>query len=81
MLRSGFFVTGANMTHGHMSTPDFDDGVLIAYEASQLNFQRTELAVPSDYETGLGEKEAGEGVFGLRRALQVAGEAAVLMSL
>jgi len=82
MLRSGLYLAGANRAlKGVTPAPDMDDGILTAYEASQLDLQGTELVVLSACETGLGKTEAGEGIFGLRRALQVAGAEAVLMSL
>jgi len=82
MLRSGLYLTGANRTLEGRKTPaDMDDGVLTAYEATQLNLQGTELVVLSACETGLGESQNGEGVFGLRRALQEAGAETVLMSM
>jgi CHAT domain-containing protein len=82
MLRSGLFFAGANRTRaGVVPAPGQDDGVLTAYEASQLNLQGTELVVLSACETGLGEQSNGEGVFGLRRALQEAGAESVMMSM
>src|SRR5208282_2103897 len=82
MLRSGLFFAGADRAEsGQAPAAGMEDGVLTAYEATQLNLQGTELVVLSACETGLGESQNGEGVFGLRRALQEAGAESVLMSM
>ena len=82
MLRSGLYFAGANRARLGVAAPaELEDGVLTAYEAMGLNLQGTELVVLSACQTGLGQVKNGEGVFGLRRALEVAGAEAVLMSL
>lgn len=82
MLRSGLLFAGAERSYsGAPPLPGLDDGVLTAYEATSLNLQGTELVVLSACNTGQGEVQNGEGVFGLRRALQEAGAQAVMMSL
>jgi CHAT domain-containing protein len=82
MLRAGLFFAGADrVRQGATPEQGVDDGVLTAFEASQLNLQGTELVVLSACETGLGKEVNGEGVFGLRRGLQEAGADAVMMSM
>jgi tetratricopeptide (TPR) repeat protein len=82
MLRSGLYFAGANRTlAGKGGTAETDNGVLTAMEAANLNLRGTELVVLSACNTGQGEVRNGEGVFGLRRALEEAGAQHVLMSL
>jgi CHAT domain-containing protein/tetratricopeptide (TPR) repeat protein len=79
LLVSGLAFAGANQRA--RAKPDQDDGILTAEEISGMNLQGTEWAVLSACDTGLGEVKAGEGVFGLRRAFQIAGVRTVIMSL
>ena len=82
MLRSGLYFAGANRTlAGKPAASGLDNGVLTAMEAGSLNLRGTELVVLSACNTGQGDVKNGEGVFGLRRALQEAGAQSVLMSL
>jgi CHAT domain-containing protein/tetratricopeptide (TPR) repeat protein len=79
LLLSGLALAGANRRQ--TAAPGEDDGVLTAEEVASLNLKGVEWAVLSACDTGLGEVKAGEGVFGLRRAFQVAGARTVIMSL
>ncbi|WP_446396470.1 CHAT domain-containing tetratricopeptide repeat protein [Coleofasciculus sp. E1-EBD-02] len=58
-----------------------EDGILTAQEMSLLNLMGTKLVVLSTVDTGLGYLEAGEGVYGFRRALVLAGSESQVTSL
>ena len=79
LLCSGLALAGANRRQA--ATPTAEDGILTAEEIAALDLGGVEWAVLSACETGLGEIATGEGVFGLRRAFQVAGTRSVITSL
>ena len=83
MIRSGLIMAGGNHAWktGKPLQPDMEDGILTAYEVSQVNLSNTELVVLSACETGLGDIEGNEGVYGLQRAFRVAGAKNLIMSL
>ncbi|MBD79239.1 MAG: hypothetical protein CL840_09990 [Crocinitomicaceae bacterium] len=83
LLRSGLLFTGAGELLANNNIYDFNkkDGILTAYEAMNLNLDNTELVVLSACETGRGEIESGEGVYGLQRSFLVAGADNVVMTL
>ncbi|MER0203689.1 MAG: CHAT domain-containing protein, partial [Nitrosomonas sp.] len=76
LLRSGLALANANRLESGE-----DDGVLTAMEAANLDLWGTQLVVLSACETGVGEVQNGQGVFGLRRALVIAGSETQVMSL
>lgn len=83
LVRSGLAFAGANRIFNNPAwdPQNGDDGILTAFEVSGLNLTRTELVVLSGCETGVGRIQSGEGVFGLRRAFQLAGAQSLVMSL
>jgi CHAT domain-containing protein len=77
MIRSGIVLSGAD-SYSDLSP---EDGILTAYEATNLSLDSSQLVVLSACETGIGETKNGEGVYGLQRGLKVAGVENILMSL
>lgn len=83
MMRSGLLLSGANYAwkENKSNNEDEEDGILTAYEISQMNLSSTELVVLSACETGLGDIQGNEGVYGLQRAFKIAGVKYLIMSL
>jgi hypothetical protein len=76
LLRSGLALAGANLRSDLHS-----EGILTASEVSSLNLWGTKLVTLSACQTGVGEVKNGEGVYGLRRAVFMAGAETLVMSL
>lgn len=80
MTRSGLIFSGAqNTLNGELLAND--NGWLNSYEASFLNLKGTELVVLSACDTGMGDIQNGKGVFGLQRAIRLAGAESLIMSM
>lgn len=71
-LRSVLFFADANRS---------EQGTMTALEVAQLNLWGTKLVALSACDTGVGEVKNGDGVYGLRRALVLAGSEAQMISL
>ncbi len=81
---SGLVLAGANRQgEAGIAREDShdDDGILTAEEIGALDLTGVSWAVLSACDSGLGQVERGEGVFGLRRAFQVAGARTVISSI
>ena len=82
MMRSGLLLAGANKYWGKPAQNlTSDDGILTASEISNLDLSACQLVVMSACETGLGQINGSEGVFGLQRAFKMAGVKNIIMSL
>lgn len=76
---SGLAFAGANRRAE--AGPELEDGILTAQEIATLDLGGVRWAVLSACDTGGGEIQSGEGVFGLRRAFEIAGAQSLIMSL
>ena len=85
MMRSGLVFAGVSSyaKYKNQYNPDIktEDGILTAFEAQNLNLDHTELVVLSACQTGQGDINYGEGVFGLQRGFMAAGAKTIIMSL
>jgi CHAT domain-containing protein len=82
MLRCGFALAGANIWRFQgVESPQFGKGIIFAQDVMQCNLWGTELALIATCVSGMGEVKNSEGVFGLRRALAIAGAKYVITSL
>jgi CHAT domain-containing protein/Tfp pilus assembly protein PilF len=86
----GFFKPAPNNPENpkQLDNPLTRSGIILAgtdqltgLEASALDLYGTQLVVLSACETGLGDISAGEGIYGLRRALVIAGSQSQVLSL
>ena len=84
LFSTGLFFAGANRAWQQQDStfiePD-NDGILRGSEIAMLNLTGCRLVVLSACDTGLGQEEADEGVYGLQRAFKLAGVDKIIMSL
>ena len=82
MLYSGLLFAGGNNTWiGKKIAESVEDGILTSDEISRLDLSKNQLIVLSACNTGLGDIDKVDGVFGLQRGLKRAGVKKILMSL
>jgi len=81
LLLSGLFLAGANLHGEGADSLGVEDGILTAEEVTSMDLEGIRWVVLSACESGLGEVKSGEGVYGLRRAFQMAGARTVISAL
>ncbi|MFF0018070.1 CHAT domain-containing protein [Streptomyces sp. NPDC005374] len=82
LLNSGLALAGANtwLRRGHLPQ-EAEDGLLTAADLATMDLSGTELVVLSACDTGRGLVAVGQGVYGLRRSVGIAGARTLVMSM
>lgn len=81
LSRCALYLAGAEKNlNNSVFNLDSNDGILTAYEISQLDFKGLDLVSLSSCESGLGDI-TGDGVWGLQRGFKKAGAKSILISL
>lgn len=82
LLHSGLLLAGAEKAwRGETIPKGLEDGIVSAFELSQLNLKGCDLVVLSACETGLGFIKTFCGEIGLKQALKQAGVGTIVFSL
>ena len=81
LFRGGLVMAGAENTWMGKPVAGVEDGILTAYEVSNMYLPNTKLVVLSACQTGQGDVQGTEGVYGLQRAFKIAGVQNLVMSL
>ena len=82
MSKCGLLFSGANNAWNGIYAQDVEeDCILTAAEVEKMDLSNTELVVLSACDTGLGDCESIDGVYGLSRAFKIAGAHTIVMTL
>ncbi len=81
LLRSGLVFAGANVAAKADSSLKVNSAILTSYDIASMNLENVRLATLSACETAMGDLQSGEGVFGLQRALKIAGVDKMILTL
>jgi CHAT domain-containing protein/Tfp pilus assembly protein PilF len=81
LLRSGLVLAGADAPAAQLHAPSREHSLVTALELAGMDLWGSQLVVLSACDTGRGDIKLGQGVYGLRRALVVAGAETLVTSL